>query len=134
VFIRLAHVTVLVTDQDEALRFYMEKLGLEKRHDERMGQFRWLTVALEGQRDVAIVLQRPGPPFQTPEQADELLSRVGEGTTWVFETDDCRGDYERLRARGVKFAGPPQDMPWGISAVFEDLYGNKFNLLQPSVR
>ena len=65
---KLAHVTVLVKDQEEALRFYTEKLGLEKRQDDRMGDFRWLTVAPPGQPDVAIVLQCPAAPFRSFEE------------------------------------------------------------------
>ena len=131
---KLAHVTVLVKDQEEALRFYTDKLGMEKRQDDRMGDFRWLTVAPPGQPDVAIVLQRPAAPFQSPAEEERLLARVGQGTTWVLETDDCKRDYELLTERGVKFRSRPERMPWGVSAVFEDLYGNPFNLLEPSAR
>ena len=128
---RLAHVTVIVRDQDEALRFYIDKLGMEKRDDRRMGSFRWLTVAPKGS-DVAIVLQRPSPPFQSPEEETRMLARVGQGTTWVLETDDCRKDHEAMVANGVQFESAPSELPWGISAVFVDLYGNRYNLLQPS--
>jgi catechol 2,3-dioxygenase-like lactoylglutathione lyase family enzyme len=127
---RLAHVTVIVRDQEEALRFYTEKLGMEKREDQRMGDFRWLTVAPKGS-DVAIVLQRPSAPFQTAEEIERMLGDVGHGTTWVVETDDCRGDYDAMRGKGVEFTDAPKDLPWGVSAVFRDLYGNKYNLLQP---
>jgi catechol 2,3-dioxygenase-like lactoylglutathione lyase family enzyme len=127
---RIGHVTVIVRDQEEALRFYTDKLGMEKREDERMGEFRWLTVAPPG-GGTAIVLQKPGAPFQTPDEAAELLARVGQGTTWVVETDDCRKDHAAMAGKGVVFREPPSDMPWGVSAVFEDLYGNKYNLLQP---
>jgi len=127
---RLGHVTVIVRDQDEALRFYTEKLGMEKRQDQRMGEFRWLTVAPRGS-DAAIVLQKPSAPFQTAEEATQMLDRVGQGTTWVLETDDCRKDHEVMAGKGVAFISAPQDLPWGVSAVFVDLYGNKYNLLQP---
>lgn len=127
---RLAHVTVIVRDQDEALRFYTEKLGMEKRADRRMGSFRFLTVAPPGS-NVAIVLQRPGAPFQSAEEEQQMLSRVGQGTTWVLETDDCRKDHAAMVAAGVAFQQAPKDLPWGVSAVFEDLYGNRYNLLQP---
>ena len=126
---KLAHVTVIVRDQEEALRFYTEKLGMEKREDRRMGDYRWLTVAPAGS-DVAIVLQVPSQAFKTAEEAARMLARVGQGTPWVLETDDCRNDHARLSAAGVTFNAPPSDMPWGVSAVFEDLYGNKYNLLE----
>lgn len=127
---KLVHVTVIVRDQEEALRFYTEKLGMEKREDQRMGDFRWLTVAPKGSA-VAIVLQKPGAPFQTPDEARQMLDRVGQGTTWVVETDDCKTDHAAMAAKGVRFTSAPSEMPWGTSAVFEDLYGNKYNLLQP---
>jgi len=130
---RLGHVTVIVRDQDEALRFYTEKLGMEKREDRAMGAFRWLTVAPRNS-DVAIVLQRPGAPFQSEEEAQRMLARVGQGTTWVLETDDCKRDHAAMAADGVVFTSPPAELPWGVSAVFEDLYGNRYNLLQPGAR
>ncbi len=117
---KLGHVTVLVRDQDEALSFYTEKLGMEKRDDRTAGDFRWLTVAPKG-GDTAIVLLRTEPARS---------GDVGRGTTWVLETDDCRKEHAALAARGVKFRDEPQEMPWGVSAVFEDLYGNPYNLLE----
>jgi predicted enzyme related to lactoylglutathione lyase len=129
---RLIRVTILVRDQDEALQFYTEKLGLEKRDDISFGPgARWLTVAPQGQRDIQIVLQKPEPAFHGEQGAADMLSYVGHGTTWVFETDDCRAEYETLRARGVTFQHPPTDEPYGVEAVFEDIYGNSFSLLQP---
>jgi predicted enzyme related to lactoylglutathione lyase len=127
---KLVHVTVIVRDQDEALRFYTEKLGMEKREDRTMGGYRWLTVAPKGS-DVAIVLQKPSAPFQQPDEIERMLAEVGHGTTWVVESDDCKADYEAMKAKGVTFTSPPSDVPWGVSAVFHDLYGNKYNLLQP---
>src|SRR5262245_29003275 len=111
---KLGHVTVIVRDQDEALRFYTEKLGMEKREDQRIGDFRWLTVAPTGST-TAIVLQKPSAPFQTPAEVEQMLSRVGQGTTWVLETDDCRKEHEQLAAHGVTFTSVPSEMPWGVS-------------------
>ena len=131
--IKLIRVTVLVRDQDEALQFYTEKLGLEKRDDLMFGPgARWLTVAPKGQQDIEIVLQKPEPGMHGEQGAAEMLSHIGHGTTWVFATDDCRADYETLRARGVTFLSPPSDQPYGVEAVFEDLYGNSVSLLQPA--
>ena len=97
---RLARVTIYVRDQDEALRFYTETLGLEKRADVTFGPgARWLTVAPAGQRDVEILLQSGVPALHGEEFAQKIGERVGQGTTWVFATDDCRGDYETLKAR-----------------------------------
>lgn len=126
----LARVTILVRDQDEALRFYTEKLGFEKRADVPMGATRWLTVAPTGQREPEIVLQQPDPAFHGEEGAKEMLARVGQNPTWVLATTDCQGDYERLSALGVRFESPPQRQMYGLEAVLLDLYGNSFSLLQ----
>lgn len=129
---QLGRVTILVRDQDEALAFYVEKLGLEKRADQTFGPgMRWLTVAPKGQKEVEIVLQKPMPALQGEAGARTMVGRIGQGTTWVFFTDDCRAEYELLRSRGVHFSSPPKDQPYGLEALFEDLYGNNFSLLQP---
>lgn len=130
---RLARVTIYVRDQDEALKFYTETLGLETRADVTFGPgARWLTVAPTGQDDIEIVLQQPVPAMHGEEFAQKIAERVGQGTTWVFNTDDCRADYETLKGRGVAFTSEPQEQPYGIEAVFQDLYGNSFSLLQPA--
>lgn len=130
---RLARVTIYVHNQEEALRFYTEKLGLEKRSDVEFGPgARWLTVAPIGQSDFEIVLQEPVPAMHGEEFAQTISERVGQGTTWVFFTDDCRAEYETLKGRGATFSSPPQKQPYGIEAVFQDLYGNSFSLLQPA--
>lgn len=127
---RVARVTILVSDQDEALRFYTEKLGFEKRADMPMGATRWLTVAPAGQRELEIVLQQPDPAFHGEDGARQMLERVGQSTTWVLATDDCQGDYERLSGLGVRFTSPPQRQMYGLEAVLLDLYGNSYSLLQ----
>lgn len=127
---RLTHVTILVRDQDEALRWYTEKLGFEKRSDEIFGPgARWLTVAPKGQ-DIEIVLQKPDPALHGKQSAKKLVKHIGWGTTWVLSSTDCRKDHKVLRSRGVKFVSPPEDVPWGLEAVFEDLYGNPFALVE----
>ena len=128
---KLGHVTVLVRDYDEALKFYTEVLGLEKRADVAFGPgMRWLTVAPAGQKEVEIVLLQPGG-MHDEATTKVLLERVGQGTAWVLETEDCHQTHETLKSRGVKFISPPEDQPWGLQAIFEDLYGNQFVLLQP---
>lgn len=129
---RLARVTIYVRNQDDALKFYTETLGLEKRADMTFGPgARWLTVAPIGQSDIEIVLQEPVPAMHGEEFARQIGERVGQGTTWVFNTDDCRAEYETLKGRGVTFVSEPQEQPYGTEAVFVDLYGNSFSLLQP---
>jgi predicted enzyme related to lactoylglutathione lyase len=125
---KLAVVTILVRDQDEALRFYTEKLGLEKLDDMSFGEGnRWLTVTTPKQKDVQIFLQK-ADSFGV-----DLMEHVGRSTTWAFNTDDCRTTYETLKSRGVKFLSEPTEQPWGIQAVFEDLYGNKFSVVEEKI-
>lgn len=133
----LAMVSVLVGDQDEALRFYTEKLGLEKRTDVTYGPgLRWVTVAARGQEKPEIALAKPDRSLHSEEQIKALLERVGQGTPWIFETSDCRETYETLLARGVKFLRAPTLQLYGVEAVLTDPYGNTFSLLEaaPEVR
>ncbi len=130
---RLARVTIYVRNQDDALKFYTEQLGLEVRADVRFGPgARWLTVAPAGQTEIEILLQEPVPAMHGEEFARKISERVGQATTWVFFTDDCRAEYETLKGRGVTFTSEPQEQPYGVEAAFADLYGNPFSLLQPS--
>ena len=127
---RLSHVTILVRDQDEALKWYTEKLGMEKRMDAPMGDERWLTVGIPGQRDLEIVLAKPCPGMGR-DSTDVLMGRIGQGPAWVLDTPDCRRTYDELTARGVAFTKPPDEADWGVYATFEDLYGNEFVLVEP---
>ena len=130
---RLARVTIVVRDQDEALAFYTGKLGFETRADVSFGPgVRWLTVAPPQQRDLEIVLQQPDPAFHGEQQAAEMLASVGKNPTWVLYSTDCQGDYGRLVESGVTFNSPPTEQPYGLEAVFLDLYGNSYSLLQPA--
>jgi catechol 2,3-dioxygenase-like lactoylglutathione lyase family enzyme len=122
---KLAVVTILVRDQDEALKYYTETLGLEKMDDVEFGEGnRWVTVTAKNQKDVQIFLQK-GDSFGV-----ELMDHVGKAPAWAFNTDNCRETYEELKGRGVKFSSEPKEKPWGIEAVFEDLYGNTFVLVE----
>jgi len=122
---KLSVVTVLVRDQDEALEFYTEKLGLEKKDDVPFGEDnRWLTVRAKDQQDLEIFL------CKADSFGMDLMDHIGKAPSWAFGTDNCQETYETLSARGVKFQGPPVEQPWGIQAVFEDLYGNKFSIVQ----
>ncbi len=128
---RLARVTLVVRDQDEALRFYTETLGFEKRADMQFGPgMRWLTIAPPQQHELEIVLQQPNAAVHGEERAAELLAGVGKSPTWVLYTTDCQADYARLLEREVRFVSPPTEQPYGLEAVFLDLYGNSYSLLQ----
>ena len=124
-------VTVWVRDQDEALAWYTEKLGFEKHADVPFGPgSRWLTVRLPGQKELEVVLQRPQALLHGEEGAQRLLDRIGQGSTWVISTDDLHTDIELLRDRGVPIVQEPTEVPWGLSALITDLYGNVYNLVQ----
>ena len=132
----LATAMVWVHDQDEALAYYTDKVGLEVREDvtvPEMGNFRWLTVGVPGQEDVSIVLMAiPGPPVfdeQTREQIKELMAKGASGGLF-FTTDDCRGTYEELKGRGVEFQGEPTEQPYGIDVGFRDPSGNQARVVQ----
>jgi catechol 2,3-dioxygenase-like lactoylglutathione lyase family enzyme len=134
----LTTVNVWVQDQDEALAFYTEKLGLELRNDTtlpEMGNFRWLTVGVPGQKDVAIVLMAvPGPPVFDEETSSKLKDLVARGAAGglFFATDDIDGTYSELKDRGVEFSQEPTDQPYGRDAGFRDPSGNQMRLAQLS--
>ena len=132
---RLSVTTVKVLDQDEALDFYVNKLGLEKGQDIRNGPFRWLTVRFPGEPNVEIFLEKPGPPVHdeaTAEQLRELITKGAMGSL-VFETDDARGLYETLKARGVTdFTQEPTDHFYGTDMGVRDPFGNAIRILQPA--
>lgn len=123
---RVTTITVVVKDQKEALEWYTEKLGFVKRMDAPMGRdARWITVAPPEQEDLQITLAH------WKWYGNKSKSQVGKGTTVVVQSTDCKKDYKQMKAKGVKFTDAPSDQPWGVSAVFLDLYGNPYNLLQP---
>jgi catechol 2,3-dioxygenase-like lactoylglutathione lyase family enzyme len=134
---QLTHVQVWVDDQDEALAFYTEKLGMELREDvtlPEMGDFRWLSVGIPGQ-DVAITLMNiPGPPVFDEATRDQLRSLLAKGASGglFFATDDAQATYEELKGRGVEFTQEPTEQPYGIDAGFRDSSGNHFRLAQQS--
>jgi uncharacterized glyoxalase superfamily protein PhnB len=133
---KLSAAQVLVNDQDEALAFYTQKLGMEVRSDvtlPEMGNFRWLTVGPPAQPDIAIVLMAiPGPPMLDAETAEQLRTLIAKGVagTVFLTTDDVHADYEELRRRGVEFTEPPEERPYGIDSGFRDPSGNAFRLTQ----
>ena len=134
--IKIANAQLWVHDQDEALAFYTEKLGMEVRSDvtlPEMGDFRWLTVAPAGQDDFAIVLMAiPGPPVFEPETVEQIRTLMGKGAagTIFLNTEDCRAAYEELKGRGVEFIDVPDERPYGIDASFRDPSGNHLRLTQ----
>jgi len=133
---KIGNTQLWVHDQDEALAFYTEKLGMEVRNDvtmPEMGDFRWLTVSPPGQEDFAIVLMAiPGEPVMTGESAEQVRAVMAKGFagTVFLTTDDCHASYEELRARGVEFTETPEERPYGIDSGFRDPSGNSFRLTE----
>jgi catechol 2,3-dioxygenase-like lactoylglutathione lyase family enzyme len=133
---QLTHVQVWVLDQDEALKFYTEKLGMEVREDvtvPELGNFRWLSVGVPGQDDVSITLMAiPGPPVfeeETRRKIQELLATGAAGGLF-FSTENAQTTYEELKSRGVEFTQEPTKQPYGIDAGFRDSSGNHFRMAQ----
>jgi catechol 2,3-dioxygenase-like lactoylglutathione lyase family enzyme len=135
---QLTTVQIWVHDQDEALDFYTEKLGLELRDDvtvPELGNFRWLTVGVPGQDDVAIVLMAvPGPPVFDEETRAQIQALVAKGaaTGLFFSTEDIDATYTELKGRGVEFQQEPTQQPYGIDAGFRDPSGNQMRMAQLS--
>jgi catechol 2,3-dioxygenase-like lactoylglutathione lyase family enzyme len=130
--IRISHVFVL--DQNEALDFYVGKLGLEVAEDQDLGFMRWLTVRVPGESGREILLERPGPPAvdqKTAEQIRELITKGGSGFAVGFTTDDCQKTYETLRARGVEFTQEPTTREYGTDVGLRDPFGNHIRILEP---
>jgi uncharacterized glyoxalase superfamily protein PhnB len=136
---KIANAQIWVHDQEEALKFWTEKVGFEVRSDvtmPEMGDFRWLAVSPPGQEDVSVVLMAiPGEPVMdaaTQAQVSDLSAKGFAGTVFLA-TEDCRADYERLVARGVEFSEAPEERPYGIDAGFRDPTGNSIRLTQVSM-
>jgi catechol 2,3-dioxygenase-like lactoylglutathione lyase family enzyme len=132
----LTNVTIWVHDQDEALAFYTDKLGLELRDDvtlPELNNFRWLTVGVPGQ-DVAVSLVAvPGPPVFDDQTREQIMTVMAKGAAGglIFSTDDCKASYDELKGRGVEFQQEPTEQPYGIDAGFRDPSGNQSRLVQP---
>jgi len=126
---KIGRITILVNDQDDALKFYTEKLGFKKCQDTLFGEdMRWVTVAPKNQPDLEITFVKA----DSREKLKSLGKQAGDHVFLTLETDNCRRDYESMKAKGVKFMGKPQPQPYGTGVVFEDLYGNLLDLIQPS--
>ena len=125
---RLATVAFLVRDYDEAIGFFVDRLGFTLREDTDLGDGkRWVVVAPPKQGGAALLLARA----VTPEQS-AAVGAQGGGRVWLFlETDDFARDHAAFTARGVRFLEPPRDEPYGRVAVFEDLYGGRWDLIEP---
>jgi uncharacterized glyoxalase superfamily protein PhnB len=134
--IRIGSAQLWVHDQEEALAFWTEKVGMEVKSDvtvPELGDFRWLAVGPPGQDDVAVVLMAiPGPPVmdeKTAKQVGDLMGKGFAGTIFLV-TDDAKASYEELKGRGVEFTDPIEERPYGIDSGFRDPSGNSIRLTE----
>jgi catechol 2,3-dioxygenase-like lactoylglutathione lyase family enzyme len=130
----ITHSQIFVLDQDEALDFYVNTLGLELHTDADLGFMRWLTVNVPGQPEREIILSLPGPPMHddaTAEQVRELVTKGAFGPGVILTTDDVRAEYERLVGLGVEFNEEPNERFYGTDCGLRDPFGNWLRLGQP---
>ncbi|HET6672597.1 MAG TPA: VOC family protein [Agromyces sp.] len=125
--------SIYVLDKDEALDFYVDKLGLEKGNDVQQGDYRWLTVRVPGDGTTEISLEQPGPPLHDEATADRIRELITKGALngLVFITDDARAMYDTLRERGVTdFTQEPTEHFYGTDMGVRDPFGNPIRILQ----
>lgn len=122
---RISLITVIVEDQEDALKWYTEKLGFKKRNDTKFGDgMRWITISPPQQDELEITLAN------RRWYGNRTKKELGKNATVVIQTTDCNADYDELTKKGVRFTSAPSEEEWGISAVFVDLYGNPYNIVQ----
>jgi catechol 2,3-dioxygenase-like lactoylglutathione lyase family enzyme len=122
-----------VPDQDQALDFYVGKLGFEVTNDMQFGPMRWLTVALPGRPDRQVLLEKPGPPSMSDEtaaQVRELISKGAAGGHLFFQCDDAYKTHAELKEKGVEITEEPVDQPYGIDFGLRDPFGNHLRIAQ----
>jgi catechol 2,3-dioxygenase-like lactoylglutathione lyase family enzyme len=122
-------VTVVVDDYDQAIDFYVRAVGFRLAEDTPLGEGkRWVVLMPPGGRETGVLLARAA----TARQRDHVGDQTGGRVCLFLSTDDFGRDYERMRAAGVRFAAAPRHEPYGTVAVFQDLYGNRWDLIQPA--
>ena len=124
---RIATLALLVRDYDEAIGFYVGKLGFILVEDTPVGGKRWVVVAPPGGAGARILLARA----DGARQAERIGDQTGGRVFLFLETDDFARDHAAFTARGVRFLEAPRREPYGMVAVFEDLYGNRWDLIEP---
>src|SRR5688572_8037431 len=130
---KITHTQVYVLDQDEALDFYVGKLGMEVRTDADLGFMRWLTVGFPGQ-GLELLLEKPGPPAHdeaTAEQIRELVTKGALGMAGIIAVDDVHATYEDLVAKGVEFTEEPTERFYGTDCGLRDPFGNPIRIGTP---
>jgi catechol 2,3-dioxygenase-like lactoylglutathione lyase family enzyme len=126
---RIAHVALVVNDYDEAIDFYTKKLDFELLEDTRLStDKRWVIVAPPGAKECSLLLAKAAN-----DQQKESVGKQAGGRVFLFLfTDDFQRDYEKFKERGVNFVNAPHQQEYGEVAVFEDLYGNRWDLIEPN--
>jgi len=129
---RISHTFMFVLDQDEALDFYVGKLGMVVQSDSDLGAMRFLTVAFPDQPELQIVLMVPGPPAYDEGTAGEMRELLAKGAMGgvIIQTEDCLGAYERLKAAGVEFTQEPIERFYGTDCALRDPFGNSIRINQ----
>jgi catechol 2,3-dioxygenase-like lactoylglutathione lyase family enzyme len=133
-FNAISHSGIYVVDQDQALDFYVGKLGMEVESDVDLGFMRWLTVRVPGD-DRVVLLEKPGPPFladETAEKVRDLLTQGALGLAFILTTDDCHKTFDELEAKGVDAIQEPTEQPYGIDCAIRDPFGNHIRISQPA--
>lgn len=131
---RLTHTFVFVLDQDQALDFYVGKLGMVVNTDADLGDMRWLTVNPPDQPELEIALMLPGPPAYDDTTAEEIRALVSKGAAGgglIFQTDDCQATYDQLKDAGVEFTQEPVERFYGTDCALRDPFGNPIRITQP---
>src|SRR5216684_2516647 len=127
------NISSIFLDQDQAIDFYVGKLGLEVSSDMDLGFMRWLTVRVPGQPGRDVLLELPGPPSmdeKTTAQVRELVTKGATGFSLGLTTDDCRKTYETLKARGVEISTEPEEHFYGTDFGLRDPFGNQLRIVQ----
>ncbi len=123
---KLGYIALVVRDYDEAIKFYTQSLGFQLVEDSDLDGKRWVRVRPQGSTETDLLLAKA----VNPEQASRIGNQTGGRVFLFLHTDDFWRDYRAMTERGVKFIRPPSEESYGTVAVFEDLYGNKWDLLE----
>ncbi len=123
---KISHITLYTNDQEASKEFYVDKLGFKIHTDAHYGEMRWLTLHLAGDPDVELVLLKPTKP-----ESEAMVGKQSpEAPFLVISSDDCRGDFEHLKAAGVTFIKEPTQEQWGLEALCIDPHGNIIDIIQ----
>lgn len=126
---RIAHIAIVVKDYDEAIDFYVNKLEFQLLEDTKLSEEkRWVIVAPPGAKECCLLLAKAA----NDEQSKSIGSQTGGRVSFFLFTDDFERDYQKFKEKNITFVRPPQDFEYGRVAVFEDLYGNMWDLLEPN--